>query len=109
VGGPAGLILELKREEAMAGLAGLFGTLAIVALISAIPLSYEVEKRSGAGDAPWWRRGKTNVLAVALNIGVARDEETQKLRRKVAWRMLLVAAFMAMLAALAMSDGSVAR
>ena len=81
-------------------LGGLAGLAAIIAFISALPHSYAVEARSNPAKA---RRGfgYTNIWAVMLNIGVARDDETQAHRRAVLKRMAIVAGMLAILALLA--------
>lgn len=80
-------------------LGGLAGLVAIIVFISALPHSYAVEARSNpARDKR--RIGYTNIWAVALNIGVARDEETQGHRRAVLKRLAIVASLLAVLALL---------
>jgi len=76
-------------------LSGLFGFGAIAFLIAAIPLSYRIEARSKPRRKVLGLPGYTNIWAVALNIGVARDPETQTLRRRMLIRMAGVAAMMA--------------
>jgi hypothetical protein len=84
-------------------LGGLFGLAAVVALISAIPLSYRIEARSNPQRYGKRRFGYTNIWAVALNIGVASDAETQAMRRKLLVRLGIVALMFAGLAAIAVS------
>ncbi len=72
----------------------------IAVLISAIRHSYAVEARSSPGKADR-RFGYTNLFAVALNVGVARDAETQALRAKVLMRLAAIGALFAALALLA--------
>lgn len=75
----------------MIALSGLFGVSIIAFFISAIRLSYAVEARSkpeGSGSSlPRY----TNIWGVALNMGVARDEETQALWRMVNQRLAVIA------------------
>lgn len=70
---------------------GLWGLGMIAILISAIRLCYAVEQRSG-----WKKPGSLPTYAawvpVILNIGVARDGETQALRRRMNLRFLLILA-----------------
>lgn len=79
-------------------LGGLFGIAAIVILITAIPHSYAVEARSNPERFGKKRFGYTNIWAVALNIGIAKDAETQALRRKVTARLAIIAALFAAMA-----------
>ena len=81
-------------------LGGLAGLAAIVVFISALPHSYAVEARSDPSKARR-RLGYTNIWAVMLNIGIARDQETQAHRREVLKRMAFVAGMFAILALLA--------
>lgn len=82
-------------------LGGLFGLGAILALISAIPISYRIEARSHPGRLRKWRFGYTDIWSVALNVGVARDPVTQALRRKMLLRLAIVAVMFAGLAVVA--------
>lgn len=72
-------------------LGGIFGVAAIAVFISGILMSYRIEARSNPARFGRRRLGYTNIFAVALNIGVAGDEETQALRRKLLKRLGLVA------------------
>ena len=49
--------------------------------------SYRIEARSNPQRYGKRRFGYTNIWAVALNIGVAEDAETQAMRRKVLVRL----------------------
>ena len=80
-------------------LGGLAGLAAIIVFISALRHSYAVEARSDPAKAHR-RFGYTNIWAVALNIGVARDDDTQAHRRAVLKRMAFVAGMFAILALL---------
>ncbi|PHP68034.1 hypothetical protein CSC94_05045 [Zhengella mangrovi] len=77
-------------------ISGIVGLAAIIVFMSAIRHSYAVEARSDPRKAGR-RFGYTNIWAVALNIGVAGDEETQSLRRAVLVRLGAVAALFAVL------------
>ncbi len=67
---------------------GVIAFAALALFISAIPLSYRVEARSNPARYGNRRFGYTNIWFVMANIGVARDAETQGLRRTVTWRVL---------------------
>lgn len=60
------------------------------ALIRATRFTYMVEARSGRRPLRSGLPGFANVIPVALNIGVARDAETQGLRREVVKRLLMI-------------------
>ncbi|AHB48470.1 hypothetical protein W911_08785 [Hyphomicrobium nitrativorans NL23] len=63
-----------------------WGAAMIGNLIVAIRLCYAIEARSGVKNGPQY----ANLFPVALNIGVARDAETQRLRRKMNLHLLFV-------------------
>lgn len=72
--------------------AGLIGAGMIALLISATRICYGIEARSGR---PFMRKGLpgyANVIPVAFNFGVAKDDETQLLRRKMNLRLLAILA-----------------
>lgn len=79
-------------------LSGLWAGVTIAIFISAIRLCYEVEERSddlrNRSGLPRWAA----VPQVAANAGVARDAETQALRRRMNLRLLLVLVLMALFA-----------
>ncbi len=81
-------------------LGGIPGVAIIALLLSAIRHSYAVEARSDPEKASR-SFGYTNLVAVALNAGVARDAETQALRAKVLMRLAVIGALFAALALLA--------
>ena len=88
---------EISKPVFMA-LSGLWGVGVIGLLISAIRLCYRIEARSGrpllGGRAGL--PGYANVIPVAFNFGVARDGETQALRRRMNMRLVaILAAFAA--------------
>lgn len=71
-------------------LAGLIGVGMIALLISATRLCYRIEALSGR---PFMRKGLpgyANVIPVAFNLGVAKDGETQALRRQMNARLLAI-------------------
>ncbi len=82
-------------------LGGLFGVFALVAFVSAIRISYRIEARSNPERFGGRRMGYTNIWAVALNMGVAKDEETQSMRRKLLTRLAIVAVLFACMALVA--------
>lgn len=73
---------------------GLWSAATIVVLIYAIRLCYQIEKRSG-----WRKPGSVPTYAawipVIFNWGVARDDETQALRRKM--NLLFLAVLVSMI------------
>ncbi len=73
-------------------LSGLLGLAMIAALISAARLCYRIEARSGRPLLRNGLPGYANVVPVAFNVGVAQDEETQALRRRMNGRLLAILA-----------------
>ena len=67
---------------------GLWGLVMIAVLISAIRLCYRVEERSEALRNRTGVPFNANIPAVMFNWGVARDAETQDLRRSMNYRLL---------------------
>ncbi|MCB1461089.1 MAG: hypothetical protein KDJ90_01360 [Nitratireductor sp.] len=84
-------------------LGGIFGIAAIAVFISGILISYRIEARSNPARFGRRRLGYTNIFAVALNIGVAGDEETQALRGKLLQRLVVVALLFAGLGVVALA------
>lgn len=83
------MIETVSGEQILYVLSGVWGVTIIGTLISATRLCYEIERRSGKlkpGSLPRY----ANVVPVAFNIGVARDAETQSLRRRMNQRLLLI-------------------
>jgi len=77
--------------------AGLWGLAMIVVLISAIRLSYRIERRSeGLRNTSGFPRNAM-ILHTVLNWKVARDEETQALRRAMNLRLLIILAGFALM------------
>lgn len=72
--------------------AGLWGAASIALLISAARLCYRIEARSGRRPLKWGLPGYANVIPAAFNIGVARDAETQGLRRRMNGRLAAILA-----------------
>jgi hypothetical protein len=79
----------VSGEKILYVLCAVWGVTIIGTLISATRLCYEIERRSGQlkpGSVPRY----ANVIPVAFNLGVARDDETQRLRRRMNQRLLLI-------------------
>jgi len=70
--------------------AGLWGAANIALLISAARLCYRIEAHSGRRPLKGGLPGYANVIPVALNLGVAGDEETQALRRRMNGRLAAI-------------------
>lgn len=71
---------------------GLWAAAMIAMWISVTRLSYAIEARS---DRPVLKHGVpgfANVFPVAFNIGVAKDEETQRMRWRLIQRLLVIGA-----------------
>lgn len=73
-------------------LAGLWGIAMVAVLISAIRLCYRVEERSEALRNRTGLPMRAKWLQVIANAGVARDAETQALRRRANLRFLVILA-----------------
>ena len=71
-------------------LGGIIGFAAIAVFISAIRISYAIEARSDPRKA-MARFGYTNIFGVALNWRVARDRETQAMRRRLLKQLAVIA------------------
>jgi len=68
---------------------GLWALAMIGVLIAATRICYMIETRSGRRPLRSGLPGYANVIPTALNLGVARDEATQAMRRRMN-RLLLV-------------------
>lgn len=73
-------------------LSGLWGAALVAVLVSATRLCYRIEERSGRRPLRFGLPGYANVIPVAFNVGVARDEETQALRRRMNLRLFSILA-----------------
>ncbi len=89
----------------MAIVGGVFGLLAIVVFISAIPHSCTAEARSDPQRFGKKRFGYTNIWAVALNIGISSDPEIQELRGKVVVRLIIVMALFVLMTTILFLNG----
>ncbi len=89
--------------------AGLWGVAMVAVLISAIRLSYQIEARSeGLRNTSGVPRKAMWVHSI-LNWRVARDEETQALRRRMNLRFLIILVGFALFAVALWSVGAFAR
>jgi len=70
--------------------AALWGAASIALLISAARLCYRIEARSGRRPLKTGLPGYANVIPTAFNIGIAKDEETQGLRRRMNGRLAAI-------------------
>lgn len=80
-------------------LCGLWALAVLAVFISAIRLSYQIEARSDALRNTSGVPRKAMILHTMFNWRVARDAETQALRRRMNQRLLVVAAGFALFAA----------
>jgi hypothetical protein len=69
---------------------GLFGMAILVNLIFAARICYQIEERSGRPMLKGGLPGYANIIPVAFNFGVAKDDETQDLRWQMNKRLLIV-------------------
>jgi len=90
----------------MAYVGGLLGLAALMVFISAIPHSYKVEARSNPERFGSRKFGYTNIWAVALNFGVARDETTQLMRKKVVAKLLIALGLFVLMAVVSAGLGT---
>ncbi len=79
-------------------ISGLWASLMVAILISAIRLCYRIEARSEGLRNRTGVPQKAMILHTAMNWKVARDDETQALRRAMNTRLLLVLAGMVLMA-----------
>lgn len=72
-------------------IAAVWGVATIYLLLQVITLCYRIEKRSrpdaGAQNSAPQR---ANIIAAAFNFGVARDSETQAMRRQMNFYLLII-------------------
>lgn len=69
--------------EMFGAFSGLWGILTLALFILMVRISYKVERRSNPEKFERWPIRYANPFGVALNINVARDAETQKLRKQL--------------------------
>jgi hypothetical protein len=78
-------------------LTGLWGVAMIATFIQAVRLSYRIEARSPALHNRSGIARNAMIFHTVLNIDVARDGETQALRRRMIWLLLTNLAGLALL------------
>jgi len=71
---------------------GLWAVAMIAMWISVTRLCYAIEARSGRPMLKNGLPGFANVFPVAFNVGVAKDEETQRMRWRMVQRLLVIGA-----------------
>lgn len=71
---------------------GLWAAAMIAMWISVTRLTYTIEARSGRPMLKHGLPGFANVFPVAFNVGVAKDEETQRMRWRLIQRLLVIGA-----------------
>ncbi len=71
-------------------ISGIWAVGVVLALIRATRMTYAIEARSGRPLLRNGLPGYANVIPVALNIGVAKDEETQAMRRALVRRLMVI-------------------
>ena len=92
--------------EALYVLFGLWAIAILVVFVQATRLSYRIEARS-PGLANRGVPRKAMLFHTITNLNVARDEETQALRRRMIIRLLIViAGFLAMAAGIGLAGGT---
>lgn len=69
---------------------GLWAMAMIAMFVSVTRLTYAIEARSGRPTLKGGLPGFANVFPVALNVGVAGDEETQRMRWRMIQRLLVI-------------------
>jgi len=89
LGEMAGMETEISKIAFLA-FAGLLGVGMVALLISATRLCYRIEALSGRPFMKKGLPGYANVIPVAFNFGVAKDGETQALRRRMNARLLAI-------------------
>lgn len=71
-------------------ISGLWGVAMVANFIAATRMCYAIEARSGKPLLKGGLPGYANILPVAFNVGVARDDETQEMRWEMNKRLLIV-------------------
>lgn len=71
---------------------GLWAAAMVAMWISVTRLCYAIEARSGLPMLKHGLPGFANVFPVAFNVGVADDEETQRMRWRMIQRLLVIGA-----------------
>lgn len=71
-------------------ISGLWGVAMVANFIAAARMCYAIEARSGKPMLKGGLPGYANIVPVALNFGVAQDDETQEMRWEMNKRLLIV-------------------
>jgi len=82
----------LQNQAVFMTLCGLWALAMVGILITVIRLCYAIEARSGRPMLKGGLPGYANVIPVAFNMGVAKDEETQRMRWRMNQRLLVILA-----------------
>ncbi len=73
-------------------LAAFWGVVTLVLFLAVIKLCYRIEARSLPPGKTPRRWGYADIIGVSFNVGVARDTETQTLRRRMLMLLVLIVA-----------------
>jgi hypothetical protein len=87
----------MRFGDAIYLVCGVWGLVSVAVLISAIRLSYRIEARSEGLKNRSGIPRNAMIFHTVLNLKVARDDETQSLRRAMNRRLLIIAAGFALL------------
>ena len=71
-------------------ISGLWGVATVANLIAATRICYAIEARSGRPVLKGGLPGYANIVPVAFNVGVARDDETQEMRWDMNKRLFII-------------------
>ncbi|MDP3895448.1 MAG: hypothetical protein Q8Q62_02105 [Mesorhizobium sp.] len=82
----------LQDQTVFMLVSGAWAIAMIAIFITVIRMCYTIEARSGRPMPKQGLPGFANVFPVAFNIGVAKDEETQRLRWRMNQRLLVILA-----------------
>lgn len=82
----------LQNSTVFFAFCGAWAIVMIGMFISVTRLCYAIEARSGRPMLGNGLPGFANVFPVAFNVGVARDQETQRLRWRMIQRLLVILA-----------------
>lgn len=83
---------EIRNPMVFFALSAVWALVMIAMFISVTRLCYAIEARSGRPMLKGGLPGFANIFPVAFNVGVARDEETQRMRWRMIQRMLAIGA-----------------
>jgi len=82
----------LQNPAVFFAFCGIWAVAMIAMFVSVTRLCYAIEARSGRPLLKNGLPGFANVFPVAFNVGVAKDEETQRMRWRMIQRLLVVGA-----------------